>query len=111
MSELRVAVVVRVGTPGSPAFQLRKGEAGLSVFDPDAADPPLTEDEILDAFRPGSFILYRTVSEITALGLAVLPSEGDDSLPDRVRLAHREIRPGQTMSRPSFKAALKDLEE
>lgn len=53
MSDAGLAVVVRVATPGQPAFQLRKGEQGISVFDPAAVDPPLTEDEILAAFRPG----------------------------------------------------------
>ena len=104
-------VVVRVGTPGSPAFQLRNGEAGLSVFDPSAVDPPLTEEEILDAFRPGSVVVYRTVEQITVLGLEVIPTEGADTLPDRIRAAHREIRPGAGMTRSAFKAALKDLEE
>lgn len=42
--------VVRVCMPGQPAFQLRKGEEGISAFDPDAVDPPLTENEILDCF-------------------------------------------------------------
>jgi hypothetical protein len=47
-------MAVRVTEPGRPAFQLRKGEEGLSVFDPAAVQPPLTESEILDAFRLGS---------------------------------------------------------
>lgn len=110
MSDPVVAVVARVGTPGQPAFQLRKGEQGLSVFDPTAVDPPLTEDELLDAFRPGSVVLYRPASQVLALGLAVVPTEGAESLPDRLRAAHREVAPGPGMPRPAFKAALKELE-
>ncbi|HEX4610158.1 MAG TPA: hypothetical protein VH092_18340 [Urbifossiella sp.] len=108
--ERRIAVVIRVGSPGQPAFQLRRGEEGLSVFDPDAVDPPLTEDEILDAFRPGSTLVYRTLDQITDLGLAVAPSEGADTLPFRLRLSHAEIRPDSGMPRPAFKNALKSLE-
>ncbi len=62
--ERTVAVVVRGGSPGQPAFQLRKGEQGVSVFDPAAVEPPLSEDEILGAFRPGSVVLYRAVAVI-----------------------------------------------
>ena len=36
-------MLIRVADPGMPAFQLRKGEPGLSVFDTDAVTPPLTE--------------------------------------------------------------------
>ena len=45
-----VAIVVRVGVSNAPAFQLWKGEEGLSVFDPIGVDPPLTESEILESF-------------------------------------------------------------
>lgn len=110
MAERRYAVVVRVGSAGQPAFQLRRGEEGLSVFDPDAVDPPLTEDELLDAFRPGSVLLYRTADQITALGLEVVPTDGADTLPLRLRLVHAEIRPGRGMARPAYKTALKGLE-
>lgn len=109
-SDRVVAVVARVGTPGHPAFQLRKGEEGLSVFDPASVDPPLTEAELLDAFRPGSVVVYRTVGQIVAVGLAVAPTDGADVLPDRLRAAHCEIVPGPGMTRPGFKAALRMLE-
>lgn len=110
MPEGRLAVVVRVGSAGQPAFQLRRGEEGLSVFDPDAVDPPLTGDEILDAFRPGSVLIYRTAGQIAALELEVVPSEGADVLPLRLRLAHAEVRPTAGMTRAAFKSALKGLE-
>ena len=50
-------MVLRVTEPGHPTFQLRKGEEGLSVFDPVAVAPPLTTVEILENFRPGSFVI------------------------------------------------------
>lgn len=103
-------VVVRVGTPDQPAFQLRKGEEGLSVFVPVAVDPPLTEDEILAAFRPGSVLLRRTSAQVAEHGLALVPTPGADHLPERLRSAHSEIRPGAGMGRPSFKSALRHLE-
>jgi hypothetical protein len=105
-----IAVVVRVGTGTGPAFQLRKGEEGLSVFDPDMIVPPLSPDEILDAFRPGSVLLYRRQERVVQLGLRVVASEGAGHLPDRLRACHAELRPGSGMSRADFKAALKELE-
>lgn len=110
MPEPVVAVVIRVGSPGLAAFQLRKGEEGLSVFDPVGVDPPLSEEEILDAFRPGSLLVYRTIAQIASLGLIVVSSEGAETLPDRLRTAHREIRPSTQMSRSQFKTAIKELE-
>lgn len=109
-TERVIAVVVRVGTPGQPAFQLRKGEEGLSVFDPYAIDPPLTEAEILEPFRPGSVVLYRTVAQITEVGLSLAVSEGAEFLSVRLRMAHREVVAAPGMDRPAFKAALKLLE-
>jgi hypothetical protein len=108
--ELIVAVVARVGSPDRPAFQLRKGEGGLSVFEPSGVDPPLTEAEILEHFRPGSIVVYRTVAQVIEVGLMLLPTPGADVLPERLRTAHREIAPGPGMERPAFKAALKILE-
>ena len=105
-----VAVVARVGTPDQPAFQLRKGERGLSVFDPSAVDPPLTEAEILEPFRPGSIVLYRRMEQIVAAGLTLVATDGADVLTHRLRVAHREIGPTAGMSRAEFKAALKLLE-
>src|SRR2546422_711621 len=46
-------MILRVAEAGKPAFQLRKGEEGLSVFDSGAVDPPLTDAEVLSCFRPG----------------------------------------------------------
>jgi hypothetical protein len=109
-AERVVAVVVRVGSPGLPAFQLRKGEQGISVFDPAGVDPPLTEDEILASFRLGSVVLYRLVSVIEEHGLQIVPTPGANALPERLRTAHREIGPGAGMDRPAFKAALRNLE-
>lgn len=80
------------------------------MFDPAGVDPPLSEEEILDAFRPGSVVVYRTVEQITAVGLEVVPTEGAETLPDRVRSAHREIRPRSGEPRAAFKSALKELE-
>ena len=109
-TEPSVAVVIRVATPDHPAFQLRKGEEGLSVFDPDAVDPALTEEEILDAFKPGSIVVLRSFSLIALLGLDIVACEGADTLPNRLRIAHRELRPSRGISRGTFKAALRDLE-
>ena len=103
-------MVVRVGEPGRPAFQLRKGEEGLSVFDLPAVNPPLTEVEILGSFRPGSQAIARSVDEIEAKGLIVVPLLGAEPLPQRLQQAHVEIRPGPGMSRAQFKQALQELE-
>lgn len=75
-----------------------------------AVDPPLTEDEILAAFRPGSIVVYRPASVIEEHGLQLLPTPGAESLPERLRAAHREIGAGEGMDRPTFKAALRNLE-
>ncbi len=107
----RYAVVVRVATPGQPAFQLRKGELGISVFDPDGVSPPLTEDEILAPFRAGSVVVYRTLEQITEAGLVLIETPGADALPDRLRVAHREITAPPTASRAELKSALKRLED
>ncbi len=103
-------MVVRVAEAGHPAFQLRKSEEGLSVFDCDAVNPPLTETEILDGFRPGSRAVLRSSAEIESKGLRVVPIPGAGTLPQRLREAHAEIRPGPRMARSQFKQALKELE-
>lgn len=105
-----MAIVVRVATPNSLAFQLRRGEIGLSVFDPNSVEPPLTEAEILEAFRENSYLEVRSRSDVAALGLLVEFSEGTTDLPERLRLAHHEIRSGPSMTRNEFKTALKGLE-
>lgn len=102
--------IVRVSLPGQAAFQLRKGEEGISVFELTAIAPALTEEEILENFRPGSQVRARLIADIEAEGLQVIPIEGAETLPERLRRAHREIRPGPGMSREQFKRALKELE-
>ncbi len=103
-------MVARVTEPGRPGFQLRKGEEGLSVFDLDAVDPPLTEAEILASFRPESQAISRSLPELEAGGLSLFPIPGAGPLPPRLRDAHAEIRPGPGMTRPQFKQALKELD-
>lgn len=102
--------IVRVALPGQPAFQLRKGEEGISVFDLSAINPALTAEEILESFRPGSQSITRALADIEAKGLQVVPIEGAETLPERLRRAHREIRPGPGMSREQFKRLLRELE-
>jgi len=102
-------MVVRVTEPGSPAFQLRKGEAGISVFVLEAVDPPLSESEILSSFRSRSQCILLAQSEIESKGLAVVSVAGAYSLPERLREAHAELRPGAQMTRPEFKQVLKEL--
>ncbi|MGL6096351.1 MAG: hypothetical protein ACRC7O_11220 [Fimbriiglobus sp.] len=80
------------------------------MFDPDAVDPPLTEAELLEPFRAGSVVLYRSVAQIAEFGLVLMSTDGADLLSDRLRAAHREIVPGMNMTRSGFKAALKLLE-
>ena len=102
--------VVRIATVGKPAFQLRKGEEGISVFVPSSVEPPLSDAEILDQFRVGSAIVVRVTSQIEEQGLLLLQVDGAENLTDRLRQAHHEIRPGAGMNRDEFKRALKELE-
>ena len=62
-------MIVRVAEPGVASFQLRKGEEGISAFDPDSVAPPLVDTEILSAFRAGSILVTRSKAEIEAKGL------------------------------------------
>jgi len=103
-------MIVRVGESGRPAFQLRKGEEGLSVFETDAVEPPLVDSEILESFRPDSSLMIRSVGEIESRGLRLVTVPGAGSLPPRLRDAHAEIQPGPGMTRLQFKQALKELE-
>lgn len=109
-SEYSLHTVVRVAIPGQMAFQLRKGEEGISVFEVTAVDPALTVEEILECFRPDSQAITRSVAAIEAMGLRVDPIEGAEIFPERLRRAHREIRPTPEMNREQFKRALKELE-
>jgi hypothetical protein len=103
-------MLVRVAEPNKLAFQLRKGEEGLSLFDTDAVDPSLTEGEILEAFREGSVAIYCSRATVEHAQLQLVAALGSESLPERLRLAHFEVRPGPNMTRPQFKTALKELE-
>jgi hypothetical protein len=104
-------MIVRITEPTRPAFQLRKGEEGISVFDLEAVEPPLAEDEVLSCFRGGSCAVAKTIAEIERRGLRVVRTPGTASLPQRLREAHAEIRPGPEMTRTQFKRSLLELEE
>ena len=52
----------------------------------------------------------RSVAEIEQKGLQVVPIPGAEPLPERLRQAHAEIRPGPGMARDQFKQILKELE-
>jgi 2-iminoacetate synthase ThiH len=80
------------------------------VFDLEAVKAPLTEAEILDSFRAGSQTIVRSIAEIEQKGLLVVPIPGAEPLPERLRRAHAEIRPGSGMTRVEFKQILKELE-
>lgn len=101
---------IRVAEVGKPCFQLRKNEHGISVFDVDAVDPPLTETEVLDAFRAGSLLVFRSREDIETKGLIIAQVAGGPSLPDRLRDAHAEIQAPPGMTRSQFKKALQELE-
>jgi hypothetical protein len=103
-------MLFRVTEPGVPAFRLRKAEEGISVFDSDAVQPPLTEAEVLGGFRPGSSVVARSPAEVAAKGLRVIPVPGAGFLPQRIRDSHAEIRPFPGMTRVQFKQALRGLE-
>lgn len=103
-------MLFRVSEPSGPAFQLRKGEEGLSVFDSDAVDPPLTEAEVVAGFRAGSVVVTRLPADVLAKGLQLVPTPGATTLPQRLQDAHVEIRPSEGMTRAQFKQALRELE-
>lgn len=103
-------MLARVVAAGQPAFQLRKGEQGLSLFDLEAVTPPLNEFEVLQCFRSGSSLRMITKEDIERKGLVVIAVPGAESLPERLQAAHMEIRPGAGMSRKAFKQALTELE-
>ncbi len=103
-------MVIRVAQLGKRAFQLRSGEQGISVFVSVLVDPPLTESEVLDGFRPGSIAVIRADDDILTKGLVIVPVPGTGPLPDRFKQAHPEIRAGSKMSRTEFKRVLEELE-
>jgi hypothetical protein len=72
-------MVIRVGVPGRPPFRLGPGEEG---FETDAVDPPLTNEEILGAFRPGSYVVERYHAEVEARGLNLVPVTGREPSPN-----------------------------
>jgi molybdopterin-binding protein len=106
-SELVDGAVSRVTTSGVPAFQLRQGEQGLSVFDASKVGPT----DILSSFREGSGLVTKPISEIQGHGLTVEPTPGDPSLPQNLQDAHMEIKPGPDMTRNQFKQAVKKLND
>jgi hypothetical protein len=103
-------MIARVAVPGQPAFQLRKGEEGISVFDCALVDPPLSDTEILDAFRSGSVVNHLSAEDLAVRGLILMRVAGAGSLPERLQAAHAEIRPGIGMNRTLFKQVLRELE-
>lgn len=103
-------MLIRVAQPGRPAFQLRPGEQGISVFDENGVEPPLTETEVLEAFRGGSEAVRVSPETVAAMGLIVAEIPGLPPLSDRLSSAHREIRPPAGMPRGEFKQQLRKLE-
>ena len=103
-------MIKRVTHPDRPAFQLRKGEEGLSVFVREAVDPPLADEEILAAFRADNIVVSRLESMVEEQGLQLVPSSGSEKLPERLRDSHYEIRAGMNQDRATFKKALTSLE-
>ena len=103
-------MLIRVADPSRPAFQLRPGEEGISVFDTNALQPPLTEAEVLEAFRPGSKAIALSVEDVENKDMKVVPIPGASTLPQRLRDSHAEIQPTEALSRKEFKNRLKELE-
>jgi hypothetical protein len=104
-------VLIRVALPGRPAFQLRPGEMGISLFDTNGVEPELTEDEVLSAFRSDSCAVILSPLQIADCRLQITEVAGGPALPERMRTCHREIRPEPGMTRNEFKQALKRLAE
>lgn len=104
-------MLIRVAQSGRPAFQLRPGEVGLSVFQTDGVEPELTEGEILSAFRKDSIAIALNPQVVHECGLQIVEVAGAPVLPERLRYTHREIRPVSGMSRSEFKLALTRLAE
>lgn len=99
----------RIATPDKKAFELRKGEKGISVFHQKGVDPHISDEELLRGFKTGSQIVKITTKELRDWGLTVEWVEGDAKLPENLREAHYEIRPGEGMNREAFKKIIKDL--
>jgi hypothetical protein len=104
-------MLVRVAEAGGPAFRLRPGEAGISVFDTEAVIPGLQEQEILSEFRPGSLLIGIDPRILEKLNLRLTAIEGAPNLSERLRRAHAEIRPAGELERHEFKRLLRELEE
>lgn len=97
----------RVYNAGKPRFQLRQGEAGLSVFDAEK----VTLADILPSFRVGSLITTQEIALIESFGLSVVHTPGDPMLPQLLQDNHMEIHAGDGMTRKQFKVALRALEQ
>lgn len=99
----------RVATPGKKAFELRQGENGISVFHQKGLDPHISDAELLEEFREDSRIVKISYKDLIRMGFTVEWVEGDEALPQRLREAHYEIRPGEGMNRNAFKKKIKEL--
>jgi len=65
---------------------------------------------VVDQGKPAFQLVNRPREEIEAKGLVIVPIRGAEPLPERLRAAHAEIRPGPGMTRAQFKQALTELE-
>lgn len=81
------------------------------MFDTNGVEPALSEDEVLNAFRIDSYAVVVGTQQIDDCRLQISEIAGAAGLPDRLRMCHREIRPGAGMTRQEFKQALKRLTE
>lgn len=99
----------RIATPGKKAFELRQGENGISVFHQKGVDPNISDEGLLENFREGSHIVKISYNDLIEMGFTVVWVEGDEDLPQNLRDAHYEIRPGAEMNRNAFKKKIKEL--
>jgi hypothetical protein len=67
---------VRIGTTGAPAFQLRKGEEGLSVFDPEVAWVGVAAVRSTCSTR-----CFRHIQDLSRLGVSTWPPDRLAALP------------------------------
>lgn len=98
--------VSRVVEEGQPKYQLKSGEEGLSVF------AGMSDTAILGAaaWREGSSVETKKVSDIEAAELTLVQTHGDcDFLNEDGQDKHWEIRMAEGDTRNEFKAKLKSL--